>query len=265
MIAIVRARVRLLAGLLVLAGLLSVAGCGGAPGPTCGSGACTRVLFLGNSYTYVNDLPSTFARLAGSAGRPVQVSMVANGGETLAQHAAAADSKSAIVSQRWTYVVLQEQSQTPATWGGQVSMYPAVRTLDGQIESAGATPLLFMAWAHRDGMPESGLADYAAMQLQIDNAYLAIAREQKVPVAPVGYTWSVVRRDHPEISLWGDDGSHPNGAGTYLAACVFYAVIFRSSPSGLSYHGGIDDGQARILQDEAGSQVLDHASDWGLR
>jgi hypothetical protein len=75
----------------------------------------------------------------------------------------------------------------------------------------------------------------------------------------------VVRRDHPEISLWGDDGSHPNGAGTYLAACVFYAVIFRSSPSGLSYHGGIDDGHARILQDEAGSQVLDHAADWGLR
>jgi hypothetical protein len=261
----IRARIRLLAGFLVLTSVLSIAACGGAPGPTCGSGACTRVLFLGNSYTYVNDLPSTFARLAGSAGRPVQVSMVANGGETLAQHAAAADSKSAIVSQRWTYVVLQEQSQTPATWGGQVSMYPAVRTLDGQIESAGATPLLFMAWAHRDGMPESGLADYTAMQLQIDNAYLAIAREQKVPVAPVGYTWSVVRRDHPEISLWGDDGSHPNGAGTYLAACVFYAVIFRSSPSGLSYHGGIDDGQARILQDEAGSQVLDHAADWGLR
>jgi hypothetical protein len=260
-----RARARLLAGLLVLAGLLSVAACGGAPGPACGSGACTRVLFLGNSYTYVNDLPSTFARLAGSAGRPVQVSMVANGGETLAQHAAATDSQSAIVSQRWTYVVLQEQSDTPATWAGRVSMYPAVRTLDGQIESAGATPLLFMAWAHRDGMPESGLADYAAMQLQIDNAYLAIAREQQVPVAPVGYTWLAIRRDHPEISLWGDDGSHPNGAGTYLAACVFYAAIFRQSPSGLSYHGGIDDGQARILQDEAARQLLDHASDWGLR
>ena len=261
----IRARIRPLAGLLVLAGVLSVAACGGAPGPTCGSGACTRVLFLGNSYTYVNDLPSTFARLAGSAGRPVQVSMVANGGETLAQHVTAPDSQTAIGSQQWTYVVLQEQSQTPATWGGQVQMYPAVRALDTRIRSVNATPMLFMTWAHRDGMPESGMADYGAMQLQIDNGYLAIAREQKVPVAPVGYTWSRVRLDHPDISLWSDDGTHPNGAGTYLAACVFFATIFRQSPSGLSYHGGIDDGQARILQDEAGSQVLDHAADWGLR
>jgi hypothetical protein len=265
MIESVLARFRLAAGLFLLAGLFALAGCGGPAGLPCGTGACTRVLFLGNSYTYVNDLPSTFARLAGSAGRPVQVATVANGGETLAQHATSSDSLTAIASERWTYVVLQEQSQTPATWGGRTSMYPAVRTLAGSIEAAGATPMLFMAWAHRDGMPEAGLADYGAMQVQIDNAYLAIAQELRVPVAPVGYTWSMVRQDHPEIALWGDDGSHPNQAGTYLAACVFYAAIFRQSPSGLSFHGGVGDDQARILQDEAGRRVLDPQAQWGLR
>jgi hypothetical protein len=259
-----RAAVRPAFGLLLCLGLL-LAGCGGAAAPACGTEPCTRVLFLGNSYTYVNDLPSTFARLATSGGRQVEVSSVANGGETLAQHAAASDSLDAISSRRWTYVILQEQSETPATWAGRTSMYPAVRTLAGRIESAGATPMLFMTWAHRDGLPTAGLADYGAMQQQIDNAYLAIAQELGVPVAPVGYTWSLVRQDHPEIGLWGDDGSHPSGAGTYLAACVFYASIFRASPVGLTYYGGVGADQARLLQDEAGRRVLDPKAQWGLR
>jgi hypothetical protein len=93
-----------------------------------------------------------------------------------------------------------------------------------------------------------------------------------VPVAPVGYAWFVVRRAHPEIGLWQDDGSHttaagtyPTAAGTYLAACVFYAAIFRQSPEGLTFEGGLADAQARVLQAEAGQSVLDLQAQWGLR
>jgi hypothetical protein len=260
-----RAGVRVAACLPLLAAVLLLAGCGGSSALACGSGECARVLFLGNSYTYVNDLPSTFAQLAGSGGHPTEVASVANGGEMLAQHAASSDSLDRIAAEHWSYVVLQEQSETPATWAGRVSMYPAIRALDGDIESGGAIPMLFVTWAHRDGLPGTDLASYDAMQQQIDNAYMAIAQEQRVPVAPVGYAWSAVLHDHPEMALWADDGSHPNQAGTYLAACVFYASIFRQSPSGLRYHGGVGDDQARVLQDEASRQVLDHASQWGLR
>ena len=87
----------------------------------------------------------------------------------------------------------------------------------------------------------------------------------RVPVAPVGYTWYQVRHDHPEIVLWQDDGVHPTPAGTYLAACVFYASIFRQSPVGLSFRGGVSDAQAQVLQAEAGQHVLDLSEEWGLR
>ena len=60
--------------------------------------ACVRVLFLGNSFTYVNDLPTVFRDFARAAGQNVETSMVANGGETLAQHATAGDSLNAIDS-----------------------------------------------------------------------------------------------------------------------------------------------------------------------
>jgi hypothetical protein len=260
---------RTAARLLGAAAMVLAVGCSGAAGPTCGSGAasgnCTRVLFLGNSFTYVNDLPATFAQLAQSGGRPVQVAMVANGGETLAQHAASPDSLGKIASQGWTYVVLQEQSDTPDTAAGRAYMYPAAQTLSGKAEAAGAVPMLFMTWAHKDGEPTAGMPTYESMQQQIDAAYIEIAQQLHVPVAPVGYTWYMVRHDHPEISMWQDDGIHPTQAGTYLAACVFYASIFRQSPEGLSFHGGVSDAQAQILQAEAGQHVLDLSAEWGLR
>ena len=119
--------------------------------------------------------------------------------------------------------------------------------------------------AHKAGLPASGLLTYEAMQQQIDAAYLLIAGELNVPVAPVGFTWYMVRHDHPDIELWQDDGNHPSRAGTYLAACVFYASIFQESPEGLSFHGGISEKQAHDLQAEANDNVLKQQTQWRLR
>lgn len=249
--------------------MVVVVACGSAAAPTCatgaGAGACARVLFLGNSYTYVNDLPTTFARLAQSGGRSVEVGMVANGGETLSQHAAASDDAGKISSQPWAYVILQEQSDTPAYSSAQSLMYSPARSLADRVARAGAVPMLFMTWAHKDGEPGAGLPAYESAQERVDGTYLSLSGDLGVPVAPVGYTWFHVHQDHPDIDLWQSDGSHPTAAGTYLAACVFYASIFRQSPVGLSFHGGASDSQAQILQDEAGRRVLDMQAQWGLR
>ena len=90
---------------------------------------CVRVLFLGNSYTYVNDLPTVFRDLARAGGQNVETGMVANGGETLAQHAASPDSLGAIRGSGWQFVVLQEQSEIPALATWQSQMVPAAETL----------------------------------------------------------------------------------------------------------------------------------------
>jgi hypothetical protein len=260
---------------LVATVLLAVAvlpfGCANSTPPTCstatGAGAppCTRVLFVGNSYTYVNDLPTTFAQLAVAGGHNLETGMVANGGETLAQHAAAAETLDKIASAPWSFVVLQEQSETPATSEGRNSMYPAARTLAARVKADGAQPMFFMTWAHRDGLPVTGVSTYESMQLAIDDGYSGIADELGAPVAPVGFTWFVVRREHPELTMWQDDGSHPTASGTYLTACVFYATIFRQSPEGLGYLGGLSSRDAHVLQAEAASSVLQNPAQWGLR
>jgi hypothetical protein len=254
--------------LIVFALLLPQFGCSGNPG--CGSpgasAACTRVLFIGNSYTYVNDLPTTFASLANSGGRHIETGMLAEGGSTLAAHAASSATATTLASARWNIVVLQEQSEIPSVdQFRQMQMYPAARQLTRMVRDAGAQPMFFLTWAHRDGWPANGISGYAGMQTAIDDGYLAIAAEQHAAVAPVGYAWSTVLGEEADAGLWQDDGVHPTAKGTYLAACVFYAAIFRQSPQGLGYHADLRDDEAARLQTIAADVVLGHPARWGLR
>ncbi|MFI5225123.1 MAG: hypothetical protein ACHQ3P_00445 [Candidatus Limnocylindrales bacterium] len=245
-----RAIARLLLGLVVAASAATCAGsqdgCGGDPN------GCIRVLFIGNSYTYVNDLPGTFSHLAASGGRRVATDSVAVGGATLADALDSADRRQRMASARWGFVVLQEQSQIPASPQlRQQDMFPAARTLAGLVEAAGAEPVLFETWAHRDGWPEAGISSYGLMQAQVDDAYDTLSRELGVPEAPVGSAWSIVRGQDPGLALWVDDGVHPTPAGTYLAACVFYATIFHADPRGLSFTDGLAAEDAHLLQETA--------------
>ena len=143
-------------------------------------------------------------------------------------------------------------------------MYPAARTLVAMVRHGGAQPVFFITWAHRDGWPQNGLVDYSSMQSAIDEGYLAIAQEQHAAVAPVGYAWQTLLGQEASPGLWLDDGSHPTEKGTYLAACVFYATIFRESPTGLPYRGDLTDAEASKLQEVAAATVLGDPAKWGL-
>ncbi len=226
--------------------------CGCALTSNCGTAqdrSCTRVLFIGNSYTYVNDLPATFADLAKSGGHKVEVQTAAEGGWTLADHIQSQGTLKKLNSAKWDIVVLQEQSQIPSVAQSRVqAMYPAARELVREIRALGSTPIFFDTWAHREGWPENGMKTYQSMQAQIDTGYAGIALELNVPVAPVGSAWFYAVTEHPELSVWQDDGSHPSEQGTYLAACVFYAFIFHEDPSGLTYQAGLSKEIASTLQ-----------------
>jgi hypothetical protein len=212
---------------------------------------CTRVLFIGNSYTYVNDLPGTFARLAASGGHRVETAMIAPGGAFLSDEVANPDTATTIAATSWTAVVLQEQSERPASASEASAMFlPAASRLAAMAVADGARPLLLETWAHRDGWPEMR-QDYAAMQTAIDQAYAAASAQSGAAVVPAGEAWQRVLARDPTIALWQDDGSHPAPAGTYLAACALYQTVFGTSPVGLSDHEGLPDSMAAELQQVA--------------
>ncbi|HYV97190.1 MAG TPA: hypothetical protein VE967_07065 [Gemmatimonadaceae bacterium] len=212
----------------------------------------TRVLFIGNSYTFTNDMPAMLTELSRAGGHLVVTRTAAEGGTTLGAHVRNPATRRALDSLRWDHVVLQEQSQIPSVEPSRsVAMFPAVRELVGRVRTNGAAPLLFVTWAHRDGWPENGLADAAAMQAAIDTGYATIGRELSVARAGVGDAWMHLQSEHPEIALWSPDGSHPTVAGSYLAACVFYVAIFHEKALGLPAIRGLDPAAARVIRAEA--------------
>jgi len=238
--------------------LLVISGC--SPEDNChglqNSGTLTHILFVGNSYTYVNDLPAMFTKLACSGRHQVQTGVAAEGGWTLAQHAASDQTRTILQQQKWDYVILQEQSEIPAIQSTRAqTMYPAVRSLVARIRAAGAQPLLFLTWGHRYGGPQFGLPTYFDMQAQLSAGYMGIAQELNVPIVPVGTAWLRSRTQANPLDLWQVDGSHPTEQGTYLAACVFYATLFHQSPQGLGYLADLNKGTAQTLQSLAAETV----------
>ena len=236
-----------------------VVACGGPPA------AATRVLFIGNSYTFANDLPHMFAALAQAGKHPVVTDMAAQGGWTLAQHLAAAQTRDKLTAQQWDFVVLQEQSVVPSLPAERTAtMYPAVRRYTRVVRELHAEPVLLLTWGRRTGLRELGFPDFRTMQEQLTSGYLAIADELRERVAPAGVAWEAAVTRDPGLELWQPDGSHPTRLGSYLTACVLYATIFHASPVGLPAPEGLPPGTARHLQEFAREAVLTTPDRWHI-
>lgn len=229
------------------------------------------VLFIGNSYTSVNDLPNTFRQLALSLGDTVAVAMSAPGGYTFYDHFDDAATLNMIASQPWDFVVLQEQSQLGALplwpWGAGLTAPWLVQLIETNYECT--YPVFYMTWGRENGdalhCPDFPyMCTYEGMQQGLRANYLMLAFDNDACVAPVGVAWKRVRDDHPSIDLYQADGSHPTAEGTYLAACVFYCTLFEQSCVGASFLSTLPPATAAILQGIATATVLDSMDTWNL-
>ena len=124
--------------------------------------------------------------------------------------------------------------------------------------------LAYLTWGRQKGLPEMGFLDFDSMQAQLTKGYSDIAQELKIPVAPVGEAFKTALSHDANAALWGEDGSHPSLEGTYLAACVFYAAIYQTSPVGLDFTAGLSADQAKAMQTAAAETVLTDPGHWGI-
>ncbi|MHC4972813.1 MAG: SGNH/GDSL hydrolase family protein [Planctomycetota bacterium] len=183
-----------------------------------------HVLFIGNSYTSNHDLPEMVAGLVEAANLPTKLQVESDTADaaTLENHWGTRSVRDSIRSRAWRYVVLQEQSLRPLERPDRMEKY--AKLLAAEIRKRGAKPVLFLTWA-REEKPKT--------QKELNRVYYKVAEAVKGTVVPVGPAWARVRRERPRLKLFAYDGSHPTRAGTYLAACVFYAVLTGRSPVGL--------------------------------
>ena len=229
------------------------------------------VLFIGNSYTFYNDLPSLLQTLSASKGDTITKDQSTPGGYTFNQHSTNATTLQKINQQAWDFVVLQEQSQIPAFSQGQVATdsYPFAKKLDSLItlNNPCTETIFFMTWGRKNGDASNcanypPICTYEGMQAGLRESYLNMGDFNNATVSPVGVAWKKVREADSTIVLYNADQSHPAIAGSYLAACVFYSIMFQKPSLGAYIPSTVDSSQAILIQTIASSTVLDSLSIW---
>jgi len=218
-----------------------------------------RVLFIGNSHTYLHYMPEMLEKLsaAGESPHKILADQVTGEGADLAWHWKNFPTRARIRSIKWDYVVLQDRSGGPLEAADSLAVH--ARKLDGLIRGQGARTVFYMTWARRGQLRG---------QRQIAAVYARVAAELGALLAPVGLAWQRVLRQDPGFALFHRDGRHASVQGAYLTACVFYGLFQGRSPVGLPgtlrLHGKpkVDLPRADALRvQQAAWEVLDLKTD----
>ena len=227
-----------------------------------------KVLFLGNSYTYVNDLPQIVSDLAANTGDVLIYDSNLIGGYTLQDHYASTTSLNKILSNNWDYIVLQEQSQRPA-FPVALAFFNAFGDLKNYIKQNKPCAQItsFMTWGHENGDIQNcpnnpAVCTYTGMQNLLTDRYMEFSDTFNSEVTPVGVVWKYIRENYPNIDLYQSDGSHPSLAGSYLAACCFYTSLYRKNPNLITNNYGLDPNTASIIRNAVKTIVFDQMLDW---
>lgn len=221
----------------------------------------TKVLFIGNSFTYYHDMDQIFSALAEAAGHDVQAERITIGAYNLSRFANPADEGGAMVeaaltgSRDYDIVVLQEQSTRPLTnpdlfEEGAAKLCSRIRETQEDCQI-----YLYSTW----GYPKQATTrnqTVPEMEAQLRAVYGSAANKLGVRVSPVGEAFSKVYGEHGGIGLYAEDQQHPSYAGAYLAACVHAAKLLGIDPRGSAFIGELSPETAQILQNAAYSIVF---------
>lgn len=217
------------------------------------------VLFIGNSYTFYNDMPTAYFQvMANACGYDVQVTSVTKGAYTLEKFADPTDSYGKQVAQAlsvpgtFDYVILQEQSARPAI-DTVPQFYDGVRKLAALAREMGAQPVLYATWGREEG--SDTLEKYSltneSMTWKLAAAYGAIGAELDIPVMQAGLAFYDIYTNNRHIGLYNTDHSHPSAVGSYLAAMMLFCGIFDVDPREAAFSGPVRAEEDAILREAA--------------
>lgn len=233
----------------------------------------TRILFIGNSYTYYNNYPYIFKEIAMSEGHFVDCWMCEKGGWTMTKHMAYQPTIEAVEKGGYDYVFLQDQSYE-RVFSGTENDYGSLKGMTDiaawvRKYSPKAEPIIALTWGRKHGgnhlrkqdLPlvekyPSFFASFEHMQARLNEVVEIEAKAIDAKIAQQGPAWQITRHERPDIELYVKDGSHPSYAGSYLAAAVSYLTIFGESFGEDTSNGTLDAEVAKYLRSVAERVVL---------
>ena len=224
-------------GLLIIACLAAL---GSSPDQATTPGQkAQRILFIGNSLTYANELPELVQTLARAAGVDVACKSIARPDYSLEDHWNNGDALRTIREGGWSLVILQQgPSALPES---QALLRDYTKRFDAEIRRAGARTALYMVWPSK-----SRVQDFEGVSRSYRNA----AADVGGLLLPAGDAWQDAWKLDPALALYSPDGLHPSREGSYLAALVIVQRAFGIAPARLPAPG-ISPDVARLLQQAA--------------
>merc|ERR1711936_1103745 len=181
-----------------------------------------KVLWIGNSYTYYNDLPKMVARVTKADGIDLEYDSHTEGGWTWEKHAHSQETLEKIYSQKWDVVIMQEQSTRPAYEKMQAALTKSYTTFACMKKPARAAPV--------------GEAFKFVKETQGEETFYSLYKTGGVS-------------DH-----------HPSLEGSYLAALTHYLALYNTNVDGNSEQFGLEQEKAAMLQEAA--QYTWSLTDW---
>ena len=183
-----------------------------------------KILFIGNSHTYMNDMPELARQMMVNAtGEPCEVFMLAYSGKPLKWHMEEEyfAVRFNILHGGYDYCIIQEQAH-PMPPEKDTVKYMA--RIIGLCRQAGTVPVIIETWAEKI---------YPENQAPMNRRYRKIAAEQNVLMAPVGEVWEKVLpvlKERADADLFFRDGEHASAIGDFLAAMVLVKTITGKLP-----------------------------------
>lgn len=191
-----------------------------------GQSDTTRVLFIGNSFTYFFNLPQVVQSMAETQGKVIITRQSTVGGSTLEQHwkgEKGTKSMAKLKEQKWDYVILNNHSLSAIESPNEFYEYSG-KFVDA-IKKIGAKPVFMMTWAYKSN---------PLMQKQITKAYLELSKRSGVGFVPAGPLFEQARKWRPDLDLFHDD-KHPSSNGTYLLGLAFYKYFTSTKTSEIPF------------------------------
>jgi len=182
-----------------------------------------RVLFIGNSLTYANDLPALVSAIGQAEGRPITSEVVAVPDFSLEDHWQRGEARAAIARGGWSTVILQQGPS--ALLESRARLIEYTKRFDREIRGVGASTALYMVWPARQRR-----GDF----VRTSGSYAAAARTVGGVLLAAGDAWRHAWRIDSRLPLYGPDGFHPSPLGSALAGLVIFQGLTGSSARGLS-------------------------------
>lgn len=232
-----------------------------------------RVLFIGNSYVYTNNLPQVLTQIAEYNGKQISCESSTMGGYTFWSHLTSSATLGKIQSGNYDYIVLQGQSQEVAFPDEQFDfqVYPHAKKLDSicKLYNPQARIIFFGTWGYRYGdaincQYYEPFCTFESMTQRLTDNYRLMASDFHSDMSPVGEAFLQSFLTDSTVVLHSSDNSHPAVNGTYLAACCFYCAIFGEHLASVPEMNGVNAERAEYFMQIANRTVADRWNEWSF-